>query len=381
MQSATVYRKLPLAVLLALAPVLCLAEITIGVSLPLTGSGSGLGLPMQAALKLWPATLGPEKVRMIILDDGSDPTKGVQNARRLVSEEKVDLLLGSAVTPVAIQIAEVAAESQTVQLALSPIQLPPGKDAWTFRLPQSNGVMAQAMVTHMQKRGVRSVAFLGYADAYGESWLKELAPRLEKAGIRMLGAERFARTDTGVTAQALKLQALHPEAIVIAAAGSGAAMPQLGLVERGYTGRIYQTHGAATRDLMRVGGKAVEGSFVTSGPVVVAEQLPDSHPSKAAALKFVQAYEQQAGAGQRNQFAAHAYDAHAVLEHALPAALKKARPGTPEFRAALKESLENSPPLAVSHGVLAYSPNDHWGYRPDTAVVMKVVNGDWKLEP
>ncbi|MBL8306158.1 MAG: ABC transporter substrate-binding protein [Rubrivivax sp.] len=357
-----------------------LAELTIGVVLPLTGPASGLGIPMGNTVKMWPATIGGEKVKVIVLDDATDPTKGVQAARRLISEDKVDVIVGSGATPVAIPIADVAAEAKTVQLALSPVGLPPGKDAWTFRLPQSNTVMATAMVAHMQKQGVKSVGFLGYTDAYGEQWLQALTPLLEKAGIKLLGAERFARADTSVTAQALKLVAANPDAMVIVASGSGAAMPQLGVLDRGFKGKIYQTHAAATKDLMRVGGKAVEGTFVTSGPVVVAEQLPDTHPSKALGMKFNAEYEKMAGAGLRNQFAAHMWDVYLMLDKVVPAALKKGKTGTPEFRAALKDALESTPALAVTHGVLDYSPTDHWGFRPDTGVVMKVVGGEWKLE-
>ena len=356
------------------------AQVKIGVSLSLTGPGSGLGLPMQNGVKLWPKTLGGQPIEVILLDDATDPTKGVQNARRLVNEDKVDVIIGSSVTPVAIAMADVAAESKTVQLAASPIGLPPGKDAWSFRLPQSSGVMANAMVSHMQKQGVKTAGFIGYTDAYGEQWLNELKPRLEKAGIKLVAEERFARADTSITAQALKLTAANPEAMIIVASGSGAAMPQLALADRGYKGKVYQTHAAATKDLMRIGGKAVEGTFVVSGPVVVAEQLPDGHPSKALGIKFNAAYEGAYGAGLRNQFAAHSYDASLVLDRVIPEAIKKAKPGTPEFRAALKDALESAPALAVTHGVLDYSPTDHWGFRPDTGVVMKVVNGDWKLE-
>ena len=357
-----------------------LADITIGVSLPLTGPGSGLGIPMSNGVKMWPATVGGEKIRLVILDDATDPTKGVQNARRFINEDKVDLIVGSGVTPVAIAIADVAAEAKTVQLATSPIGLPPGKDAWTFRMPQSNGVMANAMVAHMVRQGVKTVGFIGYTDAYGEQWLQAVSPLLEKAGIKLVATERFARADTSVTAQALKLTAANPDAMIVVASGSGAAMPQLGLVERGFKGKVYQTHAAATRDLMRVGGKATEGTFVTSGPVVVAEQLPDSHPSKALGMKFNAEYEKIHGVGMRNQFAAHSYDAYLLLEKVVPIALKKGKPGTPEFRAAIKEALESTPALAVTHGVLDFTPTDHWGFRADTGVVMKVVNGDWHLE-
>jgi len=372
--------KLVLAAVTAAVSASAFADITIGVSLPLTGPASGLGIPMQNGFKLWPQTVAGEKINLLILDDATDPTKGVQNARRFVTEDKVDILAGSGATPVAIPMADVAAEAKTLHLALSPAPLPAGKDTWTFRMPPSNGVMANAIVAHMRKAGVKTVGFIGYTDAYGESWLQEMTPRLDKVGIKLVASERFARSDTGVTAQALKLVGANPDAILVVASGSGAAMPQLALVERGFKGKVYQTHAAATRDLIRVGGKGVEGALVSAGPLVVAEQLPDGHPSKAVALKFAQAYEKQFGAGSRNTLAGHSYDIFLMLEQAVPVALKKGKPGTPEFRAALKDAFEASTPLPVTNGVLHFSPTDHWGFVPDAGIVMKVVNGDWKLE-
>ena len=368
------------AALTALASSAALADITIGVSLPLTGPASGLGIPVNQEMKLWPATIGGEKIKLIILDDATDPTNGTKIAKRFVTDDKVDIIIGSVATPVAIPIADVAAESQTVQLSLSPIPLPPGKDGWSFRLPQSNAVMAHAMLTLMKKQGVKTVGFLGYTDAYGESWLKDFTAEAAKSGIKVIATERFARSDTSVTGQVLKLVAANPDAMLIVASGSGAAMPHMAVVDRGYKGKIYQTHAAATRDLMRVGGKAVEGAYVVSGPAVIAEQLPDSHPSKKVAIDFVQKYEKAYGPGSRNQFAGHGYDAELVLEKIIPVALKKAKPGTPEFRAALRDALENIGRTVVSHGVLNWTKDDHWGYTNETGVMLKVVNGDWKVE-
>ena len=368
------------AALTALASSAALADITIGVSLPLTGPASGLGIPVNQQMKLWPATIGGEKIKLIILDDATDPTNGTKIAKRFVTDDKVDIIIGSVATPVAIPIADVAAESQTVQLSLSPIPLPPGKDGWSFRMPQSNAVMAHAMLTLMKKQGVKTVGFLGYTDAYGESWLKDFTAEAAKSGIKVIATERFARSDTSVTGQVLKLVAANPDAMLIVASGSGAAMPHMAVVDRGYKGKIYQTHAAATRDLMRVGGKAVEGAYVVSGPAVIAKQLPDSHPSKKVAIDFVQKYEKAYGPGSRNQFAGHAYDAELVLEKIIPVALKKAKPGTPEFRAALRDALENIGRTVVSHGVLNWTKDDHWGYTNETGVMLKVVNGDWKVE-
>ena len=363
-----------------LASTAAMADITIGVSLSLTGPGSGLGIPMQNQFKLFPQTIAGEKVNLIVLDDASDPGKGVNNARRFVTEDKVDLIIGSCLTPVAAAMTPVATEAKTVQLAASPVGAPPGQDQWLFRLPQGNDVMAHAVVGHMKKQGVKTLGFLGYVDAYGELWLKAVSAEAEKNGIKLVATERFQRTDTSVTPQALKLAAANPDAMLIVASGSGAAMPHKAVVERNYKGKIYQTHAAATPDLVRIGGKDVEGSYVVSGPAVIAEQLPDSHPSKALAVDFVTKYEKAMGPNTRNQFAAHAYDAAIVLEKVVPAALKKAKPGTPEFRAALRDGLETMGRTVFSHGVMNWTKDNHWGYTNETGVMLKVVGGKFVVE-
>jgi branched-chain amino acid transport system substrate-binding protein len=259
------------------------------------------------------------------------------------------------------------------------VGVPPGQDQWLFRLPQGNDVMAHAVVEHMKKQGVKTVGFLGYVDAYGELWLKALTPEAEKAGIKVIATERFQRTDTSVTPQALKLTAANPDAMLIVASGSGAAMPHKAIVERGFKGKIYQTHAAATMDLMRIGGSDVEGSFVVSGPAMVGAQLADNHPSKKAAMDFLAGYEKAYGVGSANQFAGHAYDAKIVLERVIPMAKAKAKPGTPEFRAALRDALETMGRTVFAHGVMNWTKDDHWGYTKETGVMLQVSGGKFMV--
>ncbi|MDH6169332.1 branched-chain amino acid transport system substrate-binding protein [Variovorax boronicumulans] len=374
------FKKTTLAAVLALIVGIAHADITIGVVQPLTGPASGLGIPVKNGIAIWPKTIAGETLKVVVLDDATDPTTGVKDAQRLVTEDKADVIIGSSATPVAIPMADVTAESGTPQIATSPAGLPPGKDKWFFRLPQSNDVMAFALVAHMKKQNVKTVGFLGYTDAYGELWLKALTNEAAKNGIKIVATERFARSDTSVTGQVLKLTSANPDAILIVASGSGAGMPQKAVMERGFKGKVYQTHAAATQDLMRTAGKDAEGTFVVSGPATVAEQLPDSHPSKAAAVAFVQGYEKVYGPGSRNQFAGHSADALTVLEKAVPVALKKAKPGTPEFRAALRDALESMGRTVIAHGVLNWTAQDHWGYTTETGVMLKVVNGAFKVE-
>ena len=369
---------------LVLASTLCAApawaDLTIGVSLPMTGAASSLGIPMSNQVKLWPTQVAGEKLNVLLLDDAGDPSKGVDNARRFV-QANADLVMGSIVTPVAVTMAQFLNEAQTPQFALAPMMLPAGKDAWSFRLAQSTTLMAGVVLDHMRRSGVKTFGVLAYSDAYGEGWLAEINRLLAlQGGPKVVAVERFARTDATVTGQALKLASANPEAILVVASGGGAAMPQRGLVERGYKGKVYQTHATASRDFLRLGGKDVEGALVAAGPSVVAEQLPASHPSKAAAMDFAKRYEGAYGAGSRAIFAASAYDLIVLLNKAVPKALKAGKPGTQAFRTALRDAVEQLGPVPVANGVMNFTREDHWGHTGHSGLMLKVSGGDWKME-
>lgn len=371
-----------LAMLIALAATSAAhADIVIGVSFSQTGPAAALGIAPRNTLALFPEQIGGEKLRFIVLDDATDSTNAAKNARRFVSEDKVDLIIGSTASPPAIAIAEIARESETVQLAGAPIDLPEGKDGFTFRLPQGVSLMAEGTIEHMKKVGVKSFAFLGYSDSYGESWLQEMTRFAGVAGIKLTATERFARNDTSVTGQALKVVATNPDAVLVVASGSGAVVPQKALLERGYKGRMFQTYSAVAPDLLRMGGKDVEGTIGLSGPAVAADQLPDAHPSKKVALEFIQLYEAKYGAGSYNQFAANIWGAKLLLDRAIPLALKQAKPGTREFRLALKQALETVGEVVVPQGVLRYSAKDHYGYDARARFVLTAKDGTWRATP
>lgn len=354
------------------------AEIVIGVSLSLTGPAAALGTAPRNTMQLFPDQIGGEKLRIVVLDDATDSATAAKNARRFITEEKADLIIGSTASPPALAIAEVALESRTVQLASAPIEMPEGRDSFTFRLPQGIALMAEGSIAQLKASGAKSLGFLGYTDSYGESWLRELTRYAAPAGIRIVATERFSRNDTSVTAQAIKLMSAQPDAVMVVASGSGAVMPQKALLDRGYKGRIYQTYSAVAQELIRMGGKDVEGTLGFSGPAVAPDQLPDEHPSKKVALDFIQLYEKRFGAGSYNQFAANVWGAKLLLDKAVPLALARAKPGTPEFRLALKQALETMGEVVVPQGVLHYTPTDHFGYDDRARFLLTVKNGQWR---
>jgi branched-chain amino acid transport system substrate-binding protein len=356
------------------------ADINVGVSVSLTGPGASLGIPVRNALAMWPQEIGGEKLVLQVLDDAGDPTLATKNARRFV-EEKVDVIVGAANTPSTVAIAQVANEMKVPQLSPSPAELPEGKDAWTFRAVMHAAFYTEGLIEHMKKSGVKTIAFMGLTDAYGETYLQAFNKQAEAAGIKILAVERFTRADTSVAGQALKLVASRPDAIVVVAVGGGAALPQKALAERGYKGKIYHTSASVSPDFLRLAGKDADGALVISGPEQVPEQLPASHPGKQVATEFVQQYEAKYGAGSRTQFAAHIYDFGLLLQKAVPVALKKAKPGTQEFRNALKEALENTGGTVVTKGIMKYTATDHWGHNANARAMLVAQGGQWKLVP
>ncbi|HEY8554658.1 MAG TPA: ABC transporter substrate-binding protein [Burkholderiales bacterium] len=355
------------------------ADINVGITVSATGPAAVLGIPERNTVEFCPTTIAGEKVNYIVLDDGTNPGEATKNARKFVSENNVDIIIGSSTTPTALAVAEVANETKTPQLTMAPTPIVPDKEKWMFRLPQHTALMAKALVEQMKRDGVKTLGFIGYADSYGQSYLDELQKVLEGSGIQLTVVERYNRTDTSVTGQALKIIAARPDAVLIVGSGTPAALPQTTLVERGYKGRFYQSHGAVSKAFLQVGGKAVEGTIFPIGPIVVADQLPDSHPSKKVALEYTQKYEAKYGKGSLSPFGAHMYDGCLILQQVAPVALKKAKPGTPEFRAALRDALESSREIVATHGVFNYSPTDHYGHDERARVMIKIENGDWKL--
>ena len=369
----------------ALLPGIAAAQdVKVGITISTTGPAASLGLPQQLSISLLPREVAGHKIDYIVLDDGSDTTRAVTNTRKLIDENGVDAILGSSTTPVSLAMIDVVADKKVpmISFAASQAVIAPmdAKKHWVFKLPQNDSLMADAIADHMAQSGIKTVGFIGFSDAYGDGWLRETQRAFAAKGINLVAIERYNRTDTSVTGQAAKLITAQPEAVLIVGSGTPAALPQKTLRELGYTGKYYQTHGVANVDFLRVGGQDVDGTILPAGPIVVAKDLPADHPAKAIAMAYVSAFDKANGAGSV-AFGSYAYDAGLVLQHAIPEALKKANPGTPEFRQALRDAIETTKELAVTNGVLNMTPDNHNGLDQRARVMLTIDNGKWKLLP
>jgi len=354
-------------------------EIKIGFSGTFTGPNATNGIPYRNAAEVFPKTLGGAPVRWILLDDATDPTTAVKNTRKFVDEDKVDVIIGSTSTVTATAMTDVAVESKTPQIGLSPMQIPEAKLPWVFNLPQPVPIMVSAIVEDMKKSGLKTIAYIGYADGWGDLNWNALNQVAKSAGINVVAGERYNRTDTSVTAQALKIIAAAPDAVFVGASGTASALPHVTLKDQGFSGRIYHTHGTVAKAFIDAGGKAVEGAMMPTGPVVAAADLPDDNPVKKVSLDFIQKYEAKWGKGSANPLAGYAWDAMLLLDAAATEALKKAKPGTAEFRVAMRDALQSGKDVPGTNAVYRYTPTDHYGVDDRARVMVIVKDGAFRL--
>jgi branched-chain amino acid transport system substrate-binding protein len=356
------------------------ADLKVGLSVSLSGPNSSLGVPyakgMQAALAYKPEIAG-HKVQLIVLDDGSDPTTAGRNARKLVDEEKVDILMGTSGVPAAIAMAQVARDAKVPMIGLTPIQLDPAENPWVFTVAQPTQLMIDAVVQRMKKDGIKTVGYIGFSDAWGDLVYDALMKAAPAAGIQVLGNERYARSDQSVTGQVLKLMAMHPDAVMTGGAGTPGALPFLALSERGFKGPVYGQHGLINPDFVRVVGAAGQGALMPTGPVIVAEQLPDGYPTKKIALDFRAVFQKVNDAPTSDAFSAYSFDAWLVFADA--AARAKGEPGTPDYRVSLRDAIASTKEVVGTHGVYNFKPGNLYGVDERARVIVKLDNGHWKL--
>ena len=353
------------------------SEITIGISICTTGPAAALGIPERNALEFVPKEIGGVPLKLIVLDDGGDPTNATTNARRFVTESRADIIMGSSTTPPTIAISNVANEAGIPHIGLAPFPITPERSKWSVTMPQPIPIMGKVLYQHMKAHNVKTVGYIGYSDSYGDLWFNDFKSQGVPMGMTLVDEERFARPDTSVAGQVLKLVAANPDAILIGASGTAAGLPQTALRERGYRGLIYQTHGAASMDFIRIAGPAAEGVIMASGPVMDPEDQPDSALTKKPGLALNAAYEAKYGPNSRSQFAGHSYDAFEVLKRVIPVALKTARPGTPEFREAIRQALLSERDIAASQGVYNFTEKDRYGLDDRSRILLTVKNGKY----
>ena len=352
-------------------------EIVIGITVTTTGPAAALGIPERNALEFVPKEIGGVPLKVIVLDDGGDPTNATTNARRFVTESKADIIMGSSTTPPSVAVSNVANEAGIPHFGLAPFPITPERAKWSVDMPQPVPIMGKVLYEHMKAHNIKTVGYIGYSDSYGDLWFNDFKNQGIPMGMTLADEERFARPDTSVAGQVLKLVAANPDAVLVGASGTAAGLPQAALRERGYKGLIYQTHGAASMDFIRIAGPAAEGVIMASGPVMNPEGQPDNALTKKPGLALNAAYEAKYGPNSRSQFAGHSYDAFEVLKRVIPVALKAGKPGTPEFREGIRQAWLTERDIVASQGVYNFTEKDRYGLDDRSRIILTVKNGKY----
>ncbi|WP_293220234.1 ABC transporter substrate-binding protein [Ottowia sp.] len=361
------------------------AQIKVGVVLSTTGPASSLGIPERKTIELFPKEVAGQMIEYTILDDASDPTGAVKATRKLVSEDGVHLVIGATTTPSSLAMRDVVADAGVPQISIAAgrsIVFPVDeKRKWVFNTAPTTSLMASAVVQHMKKKGVKTAAYIGFDDAFGEDWATNFSEAAKAAGIEVVASERYSRAATSATGQTLHIKAAKPDAVMIGASGTAAALPERSFKQIGYTGTLYQSGGVGNPDFLRICGADCNGTVVAVAPGMVARQLPQDSPIKQSAMRFADTYEGVYGTKSITQFGANAWDSGVLFEHAVPVALKQAKPGdSAAFRKALRDALEGLKDVPAAGGIYTMTPDNHNGLNDLGVVLVKIVDGDWQLE-
>jgi branched-chain amino acid transport system substrate-binding protein len=359
------------------------ADITVGFVTSLSGPGASIGIPYEKgiiAAHAYADKVGDHNIKLIRLDDASDPSAATRNARKLVEDEKVDVLIGTSGVPGTVAMVVVAAETKTPMISLTPASQPQSPNGqWLISIPQPPPLMVAAVVERMKKDSVKKAAYIGFSDSWGDLVYDATMKNVSGTGIEVVTNERYARADTSVTAQTLKIIAARPDAVITGGSGTPGALPYLALAERGYKGGLYGTHALINPDFVRVGGRAVEGVIAPTGPVIVAEQLPDNSPTKKVSLSYREVYQKANNTPTNDAFSAYSFDAWLVLLDAGKRALEKAQPGTPQFREALRDAMISTMEIVGTHGVYNFQPGSFFGVDERSRVLVQLQKGKWML--
>ena len=382
MKNSVIFRSL-LVIAAVTAAAASQAQIKVGVIVSATGPAAALGMPQQKMASLFPTVVAGQEVKYIVMDDASDSNQAAKAARKLTSEDNVDVIVGPSVNATAFAVLEVAAETKTPMITMAPgsgLTSPVDtKRQWVFKGVMDEKIMAEATIRVLAKMGVKSLGVMASSESYGESWVTALPIYAAEHGITVQKPERFGLADVAATGQTIRLISGKPDAVLIAGISTTAAMPHKALKERGYAGPIFQTYGSLNNEFLKVGGRDVEGTVMAaSSKFLLLNELPDADPVKQRMVRVVKPYEAAFGRGSAVSYIMSLDDARQIAAYGIEKAVQeKKKPGTTEFRKAVRDAIENSKNLQLSQSSLSFSPTNHTNIDRDSVTLLTVKSGTW----
>ena len=353
--------------------------IKIGSVLSVTGPAAFLGDPELKTLQLYVDDINKKggvigrPLQLVHYDDGSDANKANSFAKRLIEDDKVDILVGGTTTGSTMSMVPLAEKSGTpfVSLAGAVVIIEPVKK-FVFKTPHTDRMAAEKVFEDMKKRGITKVALLSETSGFGASGKKETEAVAGKYGITLVANETYGPKDTDMSPQLTKIKGTPGvQAVFVFGLGQGPAIVTKNYKQLGITLPLYQSHGVASDEYLKLAGPAAEGVRLPSPAQLIPEKLPASDPQKPVVTAYENAYK-AAYKQDVSTFGGYAYDGLMLAVDAIKRA-------NSTDKAKVRDALESTKGFVGTSGTFNMSPTDHMGLDLSAFRMLEVKGGDWVI--
>ena len=350
----------------------------IGALFAVTGFNSPLGTPEKETAKMLEEQINAKggingkKLEVIVYDTESDETKAVTLAKKLIEQDKVLAIIGPSSTGESLALVDTVQKAQIPLIsAAASAQIVAPKNTWVFKTPQSDSLVVSELFDHLKAKGLTKVALLTSSGGFGTTGKAALDAAAPKAGIQIVAAETFGDTDTDMSVQLTKIKGSEAQALVVWGTNPGPALISKAAKQLSLGIPIFDSHGIANKKFIELAGDAADGVVFPAGKLLVASELPDSDPQKSVLLDYAKEFQAKYGKP-ADTFGGHAGDALTMVVKAI----EKVGPD----KAKIRDELESIKGFIGIGGVFNMSPQDHNGLGKGALAMVKIVNGEWKLE-
>ncbi len=369
---------LGLAAALCAGAALAQEPIRIGAFLSVTGPAAFLGDPEQKTLEMVVERINAEggvlgrKLQLIAYDDAGDAEKARTFAKRLLEQDRVDAIVGGSTTGTTMAVVPLAEATQTpfVSLAGAVVIVEPVKK-WVFKTPHTDRMACEKIFVDIQARKLSKVALISGGGGFDKSMRGECLKVAPKYGIEVIADETYGAADTDMTAQLTKIRGSGAQAVLNAGFGQGPAIVTRNFRQVGLTLPLYQSHGVASKEYVKLSGAAAEGVRLPAAALLVPGLLAGGDPQKPVVTAYKRDYEARYKTDV-STFGGHAYDGLMLVVNAMK------RAGSAD-KAKLRDALETTQGYVGTGGVVNMSASDHLGLDLSAFVMLEVRGGDWAV--
>jgi branched-chain amino acid transport system substrate-binding protein len=294
-------------------------------------------------------------------------------ATKTLVEKGVLAILGASSSGPSMAMVKIAQSEEVPMISLaaaSTIVEPAAERKWVFKTAQSDRIMVNKILGYLEQNKLSQVAFLYMNNAYGDNGKKAFAAAIKDRGITVVAEEKFDASDKDMTPQLTRVKASGAQAMIVWAIPPSASILTKNIKDLALTIPLIHSHGVGNQNFIDLAQGAADGVILPIGKLTVAEQIEADDPQKKVLETYMKDYTAKYNTPP-NSFGGYAWDGLSLLVNAL----EKAGPD----RMAIRDELEKTQNLTGISGIFNMSAQDHNGLQEDSAVLVQIQNGQWKL--